>query len=107
MYMCVSRESYRGDVDGVSFLVKQIAVDSAVDGTPVKRHHVLRKRASLVGEDVLDLPELLVQRRRPRLRRCVGRHVVHLVIPVDPPAVAESYHLHTDTHTHTHKISAV
>jgi len=92
-------ETHRGDVDGVALLVKQISVDSAVDGASVERHHVLCQRAGLVGEDVLNLSQLFIERRRPRLRRSVGRRVVHLVVPVNPPAVSEPNHLHTDTYT--------
>ena len=93
--------SHRGDVDRVAFIVKQISVDPAVDGTSVERHHILCQSAGLVREDVLDLSEFFIQRRCPRLRRSVGRSVVHLVVPVDPPAVSESNHLHADTCTHT------
>ena len=56
----------------------------------------LRERASLVGEDVLDLSEFLVQRRRPRARRRVGLRVIHLLVPVDPPAVTEANDLDAD-----------
>ena len=55
---------------------------STFDGTLVESHYVLGERASLVGEDVLDLAELFVQRGRPRLRRGVVGQVVHLSVPV-------------------------
>jgi len=97
--VCVYCESHRRDVDGIAFVVKQISIDSTIDGTPVKRHDVLSQRAGLVGKDVFNLTELLVQRRRPRLRRGVCRCIVHLVVPVDPPTVTEPYHFHTDTQT--------
>jgi len=91
--------THLGDVDRVAFVVEQISVDPAVDGTTIKGHDILCQRSCLVREDVLNLTELLIQSGRPSLRRGVSRSIVHLVIPVDPPAVTEPDHLHAGTRT--------
>jgi len=53
--------------------------------------------ASFVGEDVLDLTQLLVQRGRSSPGCGVLGRVVHVTIPVDPETVYEPDHLHTAT----------
>ena len=57
----------------------------------------LSERASLVGEDVLDLPQFLVQRGRPRLGRRVRLRVVHVQVPADDEAQRQPDHLHAET----------
>ena len=49
----------------------------------VEGHDVLGEGARLVGEDVLDLTKLLVQRGCSGLGRGVVWEVVHLTVPVD------------------------
>lgn len=62
----------------------------------------LCERSSLVGEDVLDLTEFLVESGCPRLGRRVLGRVVHVTVPVDPQTVDKPDHLHTgSTPKHT------
>ena len=49
----------------------------------VEGHDVLGEGARLVGEDVLDLTKLLVQRGCSGLGRGVVWEIVHLTVPVD------------------------
>jgi len=51
--------------------------------------------AGLVREDVLNLSELFVQRRRNWPGGRVRLGIIHLAVPVDPQAVSYPNHLHT------------
>lgn len=50
-------------------------VAAPCDAALLELHDVLRQSARLVGEDVLDLTQLLVQGRSPSLRRVNGNKV--------------------------------
>lgn len=60
-----------------------------VDGAPVEGHDVLGQGASLVWEDVFNLPQLLVQGGGSSLGWSVTLSVVHLSVPVNVVAVAQ------------------
>ena len=75
---------------------KQSTIDNGADAALLEGHDVLCERASLVREDVFNLSEFLVQRGGARLCRCVTFSVIHLTVPVDEVAVAQTYHLHTE-----------
>lgn len=66
-----------------------------MDGALVEGHDVLRQGPRLVAEDVLDLAQLLVERGGPGLGRSVALGVIHLPVPVDEEAVAQTDELHT------------
>ena len=73
-----------------------------VDRALVEGHDVLGEGPGLVTEDVLDLAQLLVQCGGPGLCRSVALGVVHLPVPVDVEAVAQTDDLHTEVgHPHT------
>ena len=79
-----------------------LTVGLSVDGALVEGHDVLGERSCLVAEDVLDLAQLLVQCGGPGLCRSVALGVVHLPVPVDVEAVAQTDDLHTEVgHPHT------
>ena len=63
----------------------------------------LSECARLVGEDVLDLPQLLVQRGCPRLGRRVRLLVVHVQVPADDETQRQSDHLHAETQVSRHQ----
>ena len=54
------------------------------------------KRARLVGEDVLDLAEVLRERAAPRVREALGLGVVHGHVPVHPLGVQRAVELEVD-----------
>lgn len=72
----------------------QLTISLPIDATLFKGHDVLCEGSSLVREDVLDLPQLLVQRGGPGLGRRVLLGVVHLQVPVDEIALAKANHFH-------------
>ena len=74
-------------------VVKNVSIAPPVYRTLVERHYVLCQGACLVREDVLYLAKLLVQRGRPRLRRCVVGQVVHLPVPVYQLRKEQANHL--------------
>ncbi|GFU69894.1 DUF1758 domain-containing protein [Trichonephila clavipes] len=76
--------------------VYDVPVHLSVDGALVECHDVLCEGAGLVGEDVLDLTQLLVEGGRARFCRSIVGRVVHLLVPVDEQAVKESDYLHTE-----------
>lgn len=57
-------------------------------------HDVLGEGAGLVGKDVLHLPQLLIEGGGPGLGWRPALGTVHLLVPVDEVAVAETDHLH-------------
>lgn len=69
--------------------VKDVAVARSADGAFVKAHNVLRQRARLVGKDVLDLAQLLVECRRPGFGARLRLVVEHLLVPVDKERLGE------------------
>ncbi len=77
-------------------LVINVAVEDIVDGALVEGHNVLGEGTGLVGEDVLDLTELLVQGGGACARRNVRLVVVHLDVPVDPEALHGADELDAD-----------
>lgn len=70
-------------------------VAPAVDGALVEDHDVLGERPRLVGEDVLYLTQLLVQRGSAGLRGRPLLRTEHLLVPVDEVAVAQANDLDT------------
>lgn len=70
----------------------RLTVSLAVYATFLKRHDVLRQRSRLIREDVVDLPQLLVQRGGPGLCGCVLLRVIHLQVPVYKIALAQTNH---------------
>lgn len=66
-----------------------------VDAALFKGHDILGERPRLVRENVMDLPELLVQRGGPRLCGCVLLRVVHLQVPVYEVTLSKTDHFHT------------
>ena len=74
------------DGEGRGALVLGVGHDGVLgagDGAPLELHDVPGKRAGLVGEDVLDLAQLLVEVGRPRVGVGLRLLVVHLLVPVD------------------------
>lgn len=69
--------------------VEDVAVTIAADRTLVEGHDVLRECARLVGKDVLDLAQLLVQGSGPGLGRRLGLLVEHLLVPVDQEGLGQ------------------
>ena len=74
--------------------IEDVTVADATDGALIEGHDVLRQRSCFVGEDVLDLAELLVQRGGASLGGRVAPCVVHLPVPVDVEAVPQPNELH-------------
>lgn len=72
-----------------------LTISLSVDGALVEGHDVLRQGSRLVAEDVFDLAQLLVERGGPGLGRSVVLGVIHLPVPVDEEAVAQTDELHT------------
>lgn len=66
-----------------------------VDAALFKGHDILGERPRLVRENVMDLPELLVQCGGPRLCGCVLLRVVHLQVPVYEVTLSKTDHFHT------------
>lgn len=81
--MCLL-DAYLIDVEVFPSIVHQVAVRPPVDRALPEDHDVLRQRSRLVAEDVLYLPELLVQRCCPSDRGRVRGRVVHFLVVVDP-----------------------
>ena len=84
--------------------VIDITVASASDGALVEGHDVLRERARLVREDVLDLSELLVERGGARLGGRLGLLVKHLLVPVDEEGLGQSDDFHAVVQSDGHDI---
>jgi hypothetical protein len=63
--------------------IDNVAVRPSANATLVERHDVLRQRARFVGENVLNLAELLVERRGAGFRESFGLLVEHLLVPVN------------------------
>lgn len=59
-------------------LLDDVGVGDAADRALAELHLVARERARLVAEDVLDLAELLDERRGAAQRGRIGRGVVHV-----------------------------
>ena len=68
----------------------------AGDGALLELHDVPGERAGLVGEDVLDLAQLLVEVGRPRVGVGLRLLVVHLLVPVDEVRLDELDELQAD-----------
>ena len=98
-------------------VVIDLLVAQTRHATLAEVHDVLGERARLVGEEELDLAELLVDVRRVRLGRLVDVRVVHLEVPLEEELAAELHQLckskshnihnmcgpvHNDTCTHIH-----
>ena len=73
----------------------RLTVSLAIYATFFKCHDVLRKRPRLVREDVVDLPQLLVQRGGSGLRGRVLLRVIHLQVPVYKIALAQTNYFDT------------
>lgn len=80
---------------GSSRQTPALTVSPSIDGALVEGHDVLRQRSRLVAEDVFDLAQFLVERGGPGLGRGVALGVIHLPVPVDEEAVAQTEELHT------------
>ena len=70
-----------------------VGVVEATDGAAAKHHLIFGERSRLVGEDVLDLPEVLVDVERPALEGLVSGLVVHGTVPVDEVHLDELHYL--------------
>ena len=70
--------------------------DSSLNGSHFELHDILRQGARLIAENVLDLSELLVQRRRSCHRWRILCRVVHLSIPIDEEGLPEANDLDGD-----------
>ena len=75
-------------------LVDNVRVRNATDGAEPEFHLVPRKRAGLVAEHVLNLAQLLDERRGPAQRRSVRLCVVHVQIRVDQLRLLKLDNLH-------------
>lgn len=89
----------RIDFDLIARRIVNVAVAFSVDRAFIERHNILGKSAGFVAEDILDLAEFFVQRRRPRPRRSVRRLVIHFQIPIDPPRMTETDYFHAENVT--------
>lgn len=74
--------------------VKDVAIAIPSDGALVETHYVLSERARLVGEDVLDLAELFVERRGASLGGRLRLFVEHLLVPIDEEGLGKPDDLH-------------
>lgn len=72
----------------------QLTIDVPIDAALFEGHDVLCECACLVGEDVVDLPQLLIERGGPGLGGGVLLGVVHLQVPIDEVTLAEANHFH-------------
>lgn len=79
---------------GTTRALPMLTVAVPIHGALAEDHDVLGEGASLVREDVLHLPQLLVEGGGPRLSRRPALGTVHLLVPVDEVAVPEADHLH-------------
>jgi hypothetical protein len=87
-------QTHLGDLNDIARLeVDHIAVGSASNAALVERHDVLRQRARFVGENVLDLSQLLVERRRASSRIRFALLVQHLFVPIDLERLDKANHL--------------
>ncbi len=82
--------------------IEDVTVADATDGALIEGHDVLRQRSCFVGEDVLDLAELLVQRGGARLGRRLGLVVEHLLVPVDEEGLSQPDDLDADVERDGH-----
>lgn len=73
----------------------RLTISLAIYATFFKRHDVLCKCSCLVREDVVDLPQLLIQRGGSGLRSRVLLRVIHLQVPVYKIALAQTNHFNT------------
>lgn len=73
-----------------------LTVSASFNGALLEGHDVLRERAGFIREDVLDLPQLLVQRGGSGFGCRVFVSVVHLQIPVNELTLTQADHLHTE-----------
>lgn len=71
-----------------------LTVAVPVHGALAEDHDVLGEGAGFVREDVLHLPQLLVEGGGPGLGWRAALGTVHLLVPVDEVAVPEPDHLH-------------
>ena len=82
-----------GRVGACAQLAVDLLVLAAADRALAEVHDVLGERARLVGEEELDLAQLLVDVRRVRLGRLVDVGVVHLEVPLEEELAAELHQL--------------
>lgn len=76
--------AHLGDLNQVASLqINNVAVSSPSDATLVERHDVLRERSCLIGENILNLSQLLIEGGGSCLGERFGFLVEHLFIPVD------------------------
>lgn len=73
----------------------RLTISLAVYATFFKCHDVLCERSCLIREDVVDLPQLLIQRGGSGLRGRVLLRVIHLQVPVYKIALAQTNHFNT------------
>lgn len=76
--------------------VDDVGVSNAADGAEAELHLVTREGAGLVGEDVLNLAELLDKRRCTTECGRVRLGVVHVKVGVDQLGLLEFHDFHGD-----------
>jgi hypothetical protein len=72
-------------------IICHIPVNFSINRAFVKRHYILRERASFVRENVLDLAELFVERGGARFGRQIFHIIIHFAVPIDPQALYGAY----------------
>ena len=81
---------------------KYLPIKLFVNGTLIKRHDILRERARLVREDILDLTEFLIERSSACLGRQILLVIVHIDVPIDPQTLYGPYELHAHVQRNRH-----
>lgn len=76
--------TYLWDLNDIAGLqIDNVPIRSSGNATLVERHDVLCERSRFIGENVLDLTQLLVQRRRSGLRKSFRLLIKHFLVPID------------------------
>ena len=78
------------------FILIGISVNFSLDRTLVKGHDILCQRSRFVGENVLDLAQLLVQSRVTSFGRSVRFWMVHFDVPSDEKAQGQTNNFHAE-----------
>ena len=81
---------------------KMIPVDFSVNRAFVKRHYILRERAGLVRENVLNLAELFVECGGARFGRQIFHIIIHFAVPIDPQALYGAYEFNAHIQRYGH-----
>lgn len=73
----------------------RLTISLAINAALLEGHDVLRQGSCLVREDVVDLPQLLIEGGGSGLGSSVLLRVIHLQVPVDEVALDKTDHFHT------------